>query len=87
MNKNVLIAIAIATLTIGTVAMFAIESISVRDVLNALSGMSPRVMSLAVLPLIIVLVVIGIYLRKKNEERMWKNAVLKTKANRQQGKD
>jgi hypothetical protein len=63
--------------------MIAIDSISIHDVLNSLSGMSPRVMSLAVLPLIVVLIVVGIYLHKKNDERMWKKAVLKTQANKQ----
>ena len=81
-----MVGIGIAIFVIGTVAMISIDSIKIGDVFNSLGGMSPRVMSLAVLPLIVILVVVGIYLRKKNEERMWKNAILKTRANKQNQK-
>ena len=86
MNKNLLLGIAIVIFITGTVVMIASDSIRFGDVLDSLSGLSPRVLSLVVLPFIVVLIVVGNYLRKKNEERMWKDALLKTRAKKQNQK-
>ena len=80
MNKNLLLGVAVAVLVAGTGVMVGSESIRFGDVLGSLSELSPRILSLLVLPLIVVLYVVGTYLRKKNEERKWKNAILKTRA-------
>jgi len=50
--------------------------------MRSLSGLNPRVMSLLALPFVAVLFVLGIYLRRRREERMWKNAVKETRAKR-----
>jgi hypothetical protein len=83
MKKKLLLGAAIAIFVSGTVLMIADDSISFDDVLKSLSGLSPRVLSLVVLPFIVVLIVVGNYLRKKNQERMWKDALLKTRAKKQ----
>jgi hypothetical protein len=83
MKKKLLMGAAIAIFVSGTVLMIADDSISFDDVLKSLSGLSPRVLSLVVLPFIVVLIVVGNYLRKKNQERMWKDALLKTRAKKQ----
>ena len=87
MNKYLLLGIAIVIFVTGTVVMIANDSIRIGDVFNTLSGLSPRVLSLVVLPFIVVLVVVGNYLRKKNEERMWKDALLKTREKNQNQKE
>ena len=87
MNKNLLLGVAIVIFVTGTVVMIASDSIRFGDVLNSLSGLSPRVLSLVVLPFVVVLIVVGLYLRKKNEERKWKNALLKTRAEKQNQKE
>jgi hypothetical protein len=86
MNKNLLLGIVVAVFVPGMGVMADSESIRFGDVLDTLSGLSPRLLSLVVLPFIVVLVVAGNYLRKKNEERKWKNALLKTRAGRQSQK-
>ena len=58
------------------------ESISLNELLRSLSDLNPRFLGLIALPFIAVLFVLGIYLRKKNEERKWKKALLKTRAER-----
>ena len=83
MNKNLLIGVAIVIFVTGTAVMIASDSIRLGDVVNSISELSPRVLSMAVLPFIVVLIVVGNYLRKKNEERKWKRALLKTRADKQ----
>ena len=58
------------------------ESISFNELLRSLSDLNPRFLGLIALPFIAVLFVLGIYLRKKSEERKWKKALLKTRAER-----
>ena len=80
MNKYVLLGIFIVIFVAGLGVIFSNESVSFSEVLGSLSDLSPRVLSLLVLPVIVVLFVLGVYLRRKSEERMWKNALLKTRA-------
>lgn len=80
MNKKLLLGAAIVIFVTGTVVMIASDSIRLGDVINSLSELSPRILSLVVLPFIVVLIVLGNYLRKKNEERKWKEALMKTRA-------
>ena len=87
MNKKLLLGAAIVIFVTGMVLMIATDAISFGDVLNSLSKLSPRVLSLVVLPFIVVLIVVGNYLRKKNEERKWKDALLKTRAKKQNQKE
>jgi uncharacterized membrane protein len=87
MNKNLLLGVALVIFVTGMVVMIASDSISFADVVNSMSGLSPRLLSLVVLPFIVVLIVVGNYLRKKNEERRWKEALLKTRAKKQNQKE
>jgi len=67
----------------GLGVIFSNESVSFNEFMRALSDLSPRVLSLLALPFVAVIFVLGIYLRKKSEDRMWKNAVKKTHSKRQ----
>ncbi len=59
--------------------IFSNASVGFADVMRSLSDMNPRVMSILALPIIAVLFGLGVYWRKKSEERMWKSAVRKTR--------
>jgi len=67
---------------VGLGVIFSHQSVSFNDLMRALSHLSPRVLSLLALPFVAVIFVLGIYLRKKSEDRMWKNAVKKTHSKR-----
>ena len=66
----------------GLGVIFINESVSFNDLMRSLNGLSPRVLSLLALPFVAVLFVLGIYLRRKIENRMWKNALKETRAKR-----
>lgn len=80
MNKILLSAIFGAIFLVGLGLIASNESISFGELLGALKGLNPRVMSLIALPILAVLFVLGTYLYKKREERKWKKALLKTRA-------
>jgi len=82
-NKFVVLVIFFVIFLAGLGVITSGESIRPDEILRALSGLNPRLMSLLALPFIAVLVVLGIYLHKKNEERKWKSALLKTRAKKQ----
>ena len=63
------------------------ESISFNELLRSLSDLNPRFLSLIALPFIALMFVLGVYLRKKSEERKWKKALLKTRAERKLKQD
>ena len=71
----------------GVVAILVHQSVSVSDAFRGLSNLSPRALSFVVLPVIAVVFVVGVFLHKKSEERMWKNAVKKTRAARENTSD
>jgi len=83
MNKYVLLGIFFLIFAAGLGVIFSNESVSFNDFMRSLSGLSPRVLSLLALPFIAVLFVLGIYLRRRNEDRMWKKALKETQAKRQ----
>jgi uncharacterized membrane protein YbhN (UPF0104 family) len=80
MNKYVLLGIFFVIFVAGLGVIFSNQSVSFGEVLGSLSDLNPRVLSLIALPVIAVLFGLGVYLRKQGEARMWKNAVLKTRA-------
>jgi len=67
----------------GLAAIIVHDSVSFAAALRSVRDLSPIVLSLLILPFIAVLFVLGIYLRKKNEELKWKKALLKTRAGKQ----
>jgi preprotein translocase subunit SecG len=83
MNKYVLLGVFFVIFVAGLGVIFSNQSVSFNDVMRALGDLSPRVLSLLALPFVAVIFVLGIYLRKKSEDRMWKNAVKKTRSKRQ----
>jgi hypothetical protein len=79
MNKYVLAGIFVVIFIAGLAVIFSNASVGFTDVMRSLSDMNPRVMSILALPIIAVLFGLGVYWRKKSEERMWKSALRKTR--------
>lgn len=84
MNKYVLLGIFFVIFVAGVGVIFSNQSVSFGEALGSLSEASPRVLSLLALPVIAVLFGLGVYWRRKSTERMWKNAILKTREKKQQ---
>ena len=83
MNKFAILGIFFVIFVVGLAVIFNNESISFTEIMRSLSDLSPRVLSLLALPFIGVLFVLGIYLRKRSEDRMWKKALKETHAKSQ----
>jgi hypothetical protein len=83
MNKYVLLGVMFVIFVVGLGVIFSNESVSFNELMRALGDLSPRALSLLALPFVAVIFLLGIYLRKKSEDRMWKNAVKKTHSKRQ----
>jgi len=83
MNKYVVVGIIFVIVVAGLGVILSNESVSFSDLMRSLSGLSPRVLGLLALPFIAVLFVLGMYLRRRSEDRMWKNAFKETRAKRQ----
>ena len=83
MNKYVVLGVFFVIFVAGLGVIFSNESVSFNELMSSLSGLSPRVLSLLALPFVAVLFVLGIYLRRRREDRMWKNALKETNAKRQ----
>ncbi len=83
MNKYVVLGIFFVIFVAGLGVIFSNESVSFNELMHSLSGLSPRILSLLALPFVAVLFMLGIYLRKRREDRMWKNALKETHAKKQ----
>ena len=83
MNKYVVLGIFFVIFVAGLGVILSNESVSFSDLMRSLSGLSPRVLGLLALPFIALLFVLGMYLRRRSEDRMWKNAFKETRAKRQ----
>ena len=83
MKKYVVLGIFFVIFVAGLGVIISNETVSFNELMRSLSGLSPRVLSLLVLPFIAVLFVLGIYLRRRSEDRMWKNALKETHTKRQ----
>ena len=83
MNKYVLSGIFFVIFIAGVGVIFSNESVSFNEFMRALKDLNPRVLSLLALPFVVMIFVLGVYLRRRREDRMWKNAVKKTHAKRQ----
>ena len=82
MKKKILVGIGgiITVFFAGLGIIMSKNSIGFGELLRSTKELNPRVMSILVLPFIAVVFVAVTYLRKKSEERRWKNALLKTRA-------
>ena len=69
---------------LGASAVIISDEIQLRDILYTLKELNPRVQGLLALPVIVILIFGGFHLRKKNEDRLWKEAMLKTRAKKQE---
>jgi len=81
-NKILLVGFFIVVFIAGVLVIISNASVGFGELFGSLREMNPRIMSLLALPVIAVLFVLAAYLRKKNEERKWKKALLKTRAER-----
>ena len=82
MNKYVLSGIFFVIFVAGLGVIFSNESVSFNELMRSLRDLNPRVLSLLALPFVAVLFMLGIYLRRRSEDRMWKNALKETHAKR-----
>ena len=82
-NKVLVTGIFSAVFIAGLAVIISSKSISPGEFFGSLRALSPRVMSLMILPIIAILFVLGVFLRKKREERKWKKALLITRAKKQ----
>lgn len=83
MNKYALLSVFVVIFGVGLAVIFSNESVSLTEAFGSLSKLSPRVLSLLALPVIAVLFVLGIYLKRKREDRLWKSALLETRKKKQ----
>ena len=77
------VGVGLVLMIAGTVVMIAIDPRWLGNVLRTFGGMNSRVQTLVALPFIVLLLVIGHFLFKGNEDRKWKKAILTTQANKQ----
>jgi len=82
-NKYIVLSVFLVILVAGLGVIISHEHVSFSELFRALSDLNPRIMSLIALPFIAGLFVLGIFLRKRSEARMWRKAVLKTRAKKQ----
>lgn len=80
MSKYVVTGIFALIFFVGLGVILTNENADFTDLLRWVSDSGPRVLSILALPFIAILFVLGVYLRKKNEERKWKQALRKTRA-------
>ena len=86
-NKILLTGVFAVVFVAGLGVIISHESISFNELLRSLGDLNPRILSLIALPFIAVMFVLGVYLRKKSEERKWKKALLRTRAERKKKQD
>jgi hypothetical protein len=82
-NKILLTGIFSAIFIGGLGVIMSSNSISLGELFGSFRELNPRIMSLLALPIVALLFVLGVYLRKKSEERKWKKALLRTRAKKQ----
>lgn len=82
-DRTLMFGIAVAIVITVMIALIASGSIKPSNIAKTLNGMNPRLLGLVVLPFLVVVFVVGNYLRKKKEERMWRDAIMKSRAKRQ----
>jgi Tfp pilus assembly protein PilN len=87
MKKNLLLGVVVAVLVVGMGVIISSESNRFGESLASLKGLSPRLMAFIALPFMAGLFVTVTYIRKKIEERKWKNALLKTRVRKQKQKE
>ena len=87
MKKHLLLGVVVAVLVAGLGVIISSESIRFGEALGSLKELSPRLMALIALPFMAGLFVAGTYLRKKIQERKWKNALLKTRVRKKNQKE
>ena len=83
MNKVLIASIFGAIFIVGLAVIISNQSISFGELFGSVKQLNPMFMGLLALPVIAVVYVLGTYLYKRNEERKWKKALLRTRARKQ----
>jgi hypothetical protein len=84
MKKNLWLGMVIAVLVAGLGLVIGSDSIRFDDSFGALKKINPRIMSLILLPFFGAVYFAVTYLRKRNEERKWRNALLRTRSRKRE---
>jgi len=82
MNKFVVLGIFFVIFVAGLGVIFSNQSVSFNEFMRSLRDLNPRVLSLLALPFVAVLFLLGIYLRRRSENRIWKKALKETQNKR-----
>ncbi len=82
MGRYVVLGIFFVIFVVGLGVIFSNESVGFNELMRSLNDLSPRVLSLVAMPFIAVLFVLGVYLRRRSEDRMWKKALKETRSKR-----
>ncbi len=80
MKKITLAGIFFVIFLSGVAVILSHDHVSFKEFVRSLSHLNPRALSFIALPFVVLLFVLGVYLRRRREARMWKKAVLKTRA-------
>jgi putative Mn2+ efflux pump MntP len=83
MNKVLIASIFGAIFIVGLAVIINNQSISFGEIFASVKQLNPMFMGLLALPVIAVAYVLGTFLYKRNEERKWKKALLRTRARKQ----
>jgi putative Mn2+ efflux pump MntP len=83
MNKVLIASIFGAIFIVGLAVIINNQSISFGEIFASVKQLNPMFMGLLALPVIAVAYVLGTFFYKRNEERKWKKALLKTRAKKQ----
>jgi hypothetical protein len=87
MKKNVLLGLVFAVVVAGLGILISGQSIRFGEGVASLKGMNARTMAFIALPFIFIIYFVVNYLRKKNEDRKWKQAILRTRSKKHEPQD
>jgi preprotein translocase subunit SecG len=79
-EKQILMVLVFTLVIAGLGVVLGSQSFRIGDSIGSLKGMNARTMAFIALPFIFIIYFIVNYLRKKNEDRKWKQAILRTRS-------
>jgi len=86
MKKHIMLGVVIAVAVAGVGIIIGSQSVRFGGDFGSARGINSRVMAVVALPFVFLLYLLRGYLRKKIEDRKWKNAILESHANKQKSK-
>jgi preprotein translocase subunit SecG len=82
-----LLGLVFAVVVAGLGILISGQSIRFGEGAGSLKGMNARTMAFIALPFIFIIYFFVNYLRKKNEDRKWKKAILRTRSKKHEPQD